>query len=243
LLVEGSVQLAWVLFSTSVAGLASGLILFLTRGQRVVSPTDDSQEQAIQKRRKFLTLWVSPVFLFNSLHNIAALALVDPAKAGHTAEQLADYIRTVREMGNSEFTLLAQELKCADLYLKIEKSRFAENLQIIQDIDPTCLEIKVPTFILQPIVENAVRHGVELSAEPTQVILSAHCFGTHLILEVTDTGKGISAADIADSVNGPSLSLIRKRLNNHFGKEATLELEALVPNGTRVQLSFPKIFS
>lgn len=231
-------MLQWGLFGAFVAGSSGvGAYWFFKKetGFDASTSVDHFGSKGI------LMLHVNAVFLFNALHNIAAQAQVDAQIAGQTAEQLADYIRTVKEIGGKKYTSLAEEIKCADLYLKIEKGRFGDNLEIIRDIAPDCLEVKIPSLLLQPIVENAVRHGVELSSRPSQVILSARSTRDNIVIEITDTGKGI---DIEKSdmllEKGPSLSIIRQRLYDYYRKHANMKIDALVPSGTRVQITLPK---
>jgi LytS/YehU family sensor histidine kinase len=192
--------------------------------------------------RSTLPVPVSPLFLFNTLHNISALALVNPPKASATVEKLADFIRCVSDLAKDKRTLLSQEIKCADLYLSIEKERFGQRLQVITDISSECLEIKVPHFLLLPIVENAIHHGVEPSDQCTQVILSGRSDGNKISIEISDTGQGIEMQRADNLIaTGPSLSRLKKLLAKEFGKNAQIRIEALAPSGTRVKITIPKM--
>jgi len=232
-----------VLLATSAALLGGFLCQLRSKAnvaaEKVLPPV--KPQAAGQTRKPSLPVQIPPLFLFNTLHNISALAMVDPAKASLTIEKLAELIRTTTEMGRQKITLLAQELKCADLYLNIEKARFGSRLEIITDVDPECLEAKVPSLLLLPIVDNAVRYGVEPNDQITQVILIGRKAGDCIVVEISDTGKGINAEQAKTFMQSAgSLSSLSKRLHDVFAEAAQMRIEPLAPSGTRVKITVPK---
>ncbi len=194
------------------------------------------------KPRSALPAQIPALFLFNTLHNISALALLDSTKASVTVEKLAEFIRSTTELSKQKTTLLAQELKCVELYLGIEKARFGARFEIISDIDPACLEAQVPSLLLLPIVENAVRYGVERSDLTTQVILSGRKVDNCIVVEISDTGQGISAEQVKTVLQGDgSLAELNDRLHHLFGEAAQMRIEALAPSGVRVKITIPQM--
>ena len=183
---------------------------------------------------------IDSVFLYNTLHNISALTDISPEKASRIVEQLAAFIRAVTEMNETKTTLLNEELKVAELYLQIEQARLGERLKIIKNIDATCLEIPVPCFILLPLVENCVRHGIEVFDENVEIYILVNCENQQAVIEISDTGRGLGNEDVDLLSNeNMGLSSVKKCIKSFFGSEAKLTVEALVPTGTRVSLFLP----
>ena len=230
-------------FTTLAAILGALLWQHLSKSERSAkdSAPPASKQPVEQGRKPSLPVQIPPLFLFNTLHNISALALVDPAKASMTVEKLAEFIRATADLNRQKVSLLSQELKCADLYLNIEKARFGARLEIISDIDPECLEVKVPSLFLLPIVENAVRYGVEPNDQVTQVIIIGRKAGDCIVVEISDTGQGINAEQAKTLFQSTgSLSELNWRLHNAFGEAAQMRIEALAPSGTRVKITIPQ---
>ncbi len=196
---------------------------------------DSAKQQLLPKQ-------INSVFLFNTLHNVSALTTVDPQKAAEIIEKLAMLIRAFAEMAKYEYSLLNEEFKYVDLYLAIEKARFGERLEVVRNIAPECLEIKVPSFLLLPIVDNCIRHGVEVYEKPVKIFLSAEVTGDNAVIEISDTGKGINPAKAAGFIQrGSSLALLNKRLAEYYRDRAKINVEALAPSGTRVKLIVPNV--
>lgn len=202
-------------------------------------------EKSMHDRNKYryhaLPWQINQLFLFNTLHNVAALTLVDSEKARHVIEMLAEYIRAVQEMNREEFSLLAQEFKCAETLLDIEKSRLGDRLEIVKEIQQSCSEVRVPSLILQPLVESAVRHGVELNYKMTQVILSGKCDESKVVIEISDTGRGFEDEIGRESaLSEMGFDQIKEQLKHFYGDLASMKVTALAPSGTRVKLVIPR---
>ena len=228
---------AWLLYLSGFLGGSTGAILYLYGlGDRASGSSQPRKAEAPVG----LPWQVNKLFLFNTLHNVAALTVIDTEKARTVIEWLAAYLRTVNDLHAQPLTLLAQESRCSELLLSIEQARLGERLRIQKNIDADCLEISVPSLILQPVVEHAVLHGVELSQEPVEIALSAYQHNGRLILEVQDN------ANVAYDQNRQNQNLIDlgfpdlgALLRRHYRSQATLEVSHLQPFGTRVRFSFP----
>jgi len=199
--------------------------------------TMQNRKKKEKSGRNSTDLPVKPVFLFNTLHNIAALTVINPEKAANTISGLAQFIQLVLELERRPFTILSQEFMCAESYLCIEKARFDDRLEISRDLAPDCMELPIPCFTLLPIVENCVVHAVERSSGLIRVELSAHCVQDHYCIEISDSGPGPDPAcpDLLSGVNG-GLGFVRSRIRAAYGRRSVLAVEPKKPHGTRVIL-------
>lgn len=165
-----------------------------------------------------LRMQLQPHFLFNSLNAVAELTHRDPDRADAMIVALATFLRTTLEAPADPELPLARELGFTELYLRIERVRFAERLDVVRDIDPAALAAHVPPFILQPLVENAVRHGLSRRSPVTRVSLHARREGDALLLRVSDNGPG-SGGPVREGVG---LSNVRSRLEATYPGAAQL---------------------
>src|SRR5262249_38358585 len=120
----------------------------------------ESRTLAREAELQALRMQLNPHFLFNSLHSIAALATLDGARAREMCVRLADFLRSSLRLGSKESIPLREELALAKNYLDVERVRFGERLQVHEEIEPACEDCGVPALLLQPLVENAVKHGI-----------------------------------------------------------------------------------
>src|SRR5580658_2207475 len=164
----------------------AGFLLYLlsVASHYVILAIEDSnkaevrvQETSILARDaelKALKAQVNPHFLFNSLNSISALTTIDPAKAREMCVRLSDFLRNSLRMGERTSIPFGEELALASTYLDVEQVRFGKRLRVVQDFDPACNECEVPPLLVQPLVENAVKHGVASLTEGGEISLSAH---------------------------------------------------------------------
>ena len=152
-----------------------------------------------------LRLQLQPHFLFNTLNAISALVHRDPRAADELIADLSELLRLSLESSANEVPL-SRELEILDRYLAIEQTRLGDRLRVTREIDPAVLEVLVPTFILQPLAENAVRHGIEPRCEPGRVTITARAAGDLLELIVADDGVGLRppAAGARRAASAPS---------------------------------------
>ena len=187
-----------------------------------------------------LKMQLHPHFLFNTLNAISVLM-----RAGETqtADQmllrLSDLLRVTLENVGAQEVSLKQELDFLKRYLDIEQIRFQDRLTVQLDIDPDTLDVQVPNLILQPLVENAVRHGIASRLAPGHIIIRSQRADGMLTLEVRDDGPGLSEEALAELKEGVGLSNTRARLMQHYGTAHRFELGKAIEGGLRVALAIP----
>ena len=188
-----------------------------------------------QARLDALRLQLQPHFLFNTLNAISTLVHRDAAAADELISDLSDLLRASLESKDHEVPL-AREIELLDRYLAIEQTRLGDRLRIVRDIDPATAAALVPTFLLQPLAENAIRHGLEPRAARGTLTVSARRVGDELHLAVTDDGVGL---DRADARHGIGLTNSEERLSTLHGGRARLELLSPPAGGVRVEVVLP----
>ena len=195
--------------------------------------------QLAEARLGALQMQLHPHFLFNSLNAIGVLVRdQETAAASRMVELLSDVLRQVLRAGQVQETTLADELVFVRNYLAIEQVRFADRLHVDFDIDATVLSAAVPTFILQPIVENAMRHGIAKQAGAGILRLAARREGGDLVLIVSDNGPGLGLR-AGEGQLGLGLANTRARLATLYGNRASLTLGTAPAGGTVATLRFP----
>ena len=192
-----------------------------------------------EARLEALRLQLQPHFLFNALHTVAGLVRQgDNPAAVEMLARLSDLLRATLEGGGRPLVPLRQELALADLYLAIQQVRFADRLRIERAVDPALLDAAVPPFVLQPLLENAVRHGLAVRAGAGSLRIVAERSGDELRLAVEDDGRGLAGGD---GVEGVGLGNTRARLAQLFGDEARLELLDRPAGGAIARLTLPVV--
>ncbi|HEY7394519.1 MAG TPA: histidine kinase [Gemmatimonadaceae bacterium] len=211
----------------------------------------EQQEQemrrlATEAELRALRAQLNPHFLFNALNTLGSLMQSAPDRALTTLYRLTGLLRAVLRRTNGEFVALREELEIVELYLAIERERFQERLIVSIDVPADLLDSRVPPLILQPLVENAVKHGIAplrdggtVTVRATNDVRSGDADGC-LRLAVIDTGSG-HAADGARARTGVGLSNIQVRLRHYFGPRATLTVGETPGGGTTVEMCLPRI--
>jgi signal transduction histidine kinase len=174
------------------------------------------QRQLAEARLEALKMQLHPHFLFNSLHSILPLVYRDRDEAARTVGQLAELLRLSFASENEHLVPLSRELEFLRLYLDIQKTRFRERLHVALDIDPAALPLEVPNLILQPLVENAIKHGIDPRPSPGRVEITARRDGPLLRLIVRDDGPGAPARPEASEGTGVGLRNTRARLQHLY---------------------------
>jgi two-component system LytT family sensor kinase len=201
------------------------------------------QEKALlQARMDALISQINPHFLFNTLNTISSLIRFDPDTARAVLMKLSNILRR-RLKAPVHFSPLQQELEFIDDYLDIEVVRFGrDKLQIRKDIDPETLEMVVPSMILQPLVENALRHGIAPKIEGGAITLRSHRAKGRLIVEVVDDGVGISAHRQTEvSGSGIGISNVRERLKVVYGQDFLMKIDSQPGKGTSIRIEIPEL--
>jgi two-component system LytT family sensor kinase len=177
-----------------------------------------------------------PHFLFNALHTVAALVRQDPAQAEGAIERLGDILRYTLQESSGETVPFAEEWEFTRRYLEFEQLRYAERLRVTTAIDPACDACRVPSFALQTLVENAVRHSIATRAEGGTIEITARTSAKELLLRVWDDGGNGLAATQEGAHFG--LSALRERLLAVYGCAATLNVRS-DPSGFEVSFAVP----
>jgi len=182
---------------------------------------------------------LNPHFLFNSLNSISALTTANPGKAREMCVLLADFLRKGLRLGEKQSVALSEELDLLKNYFAIEQIRFAPRLAVEWDIADSCLCAEIPTLLLQPLAENAIKHGIAQTIEGGAVRLRAEAKGESVTVELENPADDL-ATPAATKGLGLGLRQVQQRLSIFFGDEALLQ--ATRANGAfRVRLNFPLI--
>lgn len=182
---------------------------------------------------------LQPHFLFNTLHSISALMLTDVAAADHMMTSLSDLLRLSLEDDGTQITTLSREIEFLDVYLDIEKTRFEDKLRVVFDIDPECLDAQVPHLLLQPLVENAVRHGVSRRSSAGEIRIMVRRENGSLQICIRDNGPGLMEPANGNSNRGLGLRVTRERLLALYGSNQSCEIRNVREGGAEVCLSMP----
>lgn len=196
------------------------------------------ERQLAVSRLEALRMQLHPHFLFNTLHAVAGLTIENPPTARRMVIALGDLLRSTLKDSSSQVRTLAEELEYSDLYLGIEKVRLGERLALNYDIEPSAARALVPQFLLQPLFENAIRHGVSYVTGPCEVRFSA--VRKHNTLEITIRNEGLKR----DGSKGPprfgvGLANTRDRLRIHYPERHTFYYSDLAEGGAQVFISIP----
>ncbi|MFN8078934.1 MAG: histidine kinase [Kineosporiaceae bacterium] len=206
---------------------------------------DRSRTRAIEAELRALRAQISPHFVYNSLAAIASFVRTDPERARELLLEFADFTRYAFRRGG-EFTTLADELRNVERYLVLEQARFGDRLQVQLQVAPEVLSVAVPFLAVQPLVENAVQHGLEGKTGPGRVTLGASDAGAEALIWVEDDGPGadpelmrevLSGESVGDSVG---MSNVDARLRQVFGDDFGLVVETAPGAGTKVSFRVPK---
>jgi hypothetical protein len=202
----------------------------------------DAERRASEAQLRLLQAQIEPHFLFNTLANVSALMEHDTAKAKLMLETFTDYLRSSLGSLRHEQATLGSELELARAYLGVLKTRMEDRLQFSIQSDNALVGARLPALLLQPLVENAIHHGLEPKVEGGHVQVNARREGDELVLEVADDGLGVSATNGAAPRGrkgaGLALSNLRERLQTQYGSQATLSLTPSHP-GTLATLRVP----
>ena len=233
---------------TSVALVrAVGEVAYWVATQIELAELDRSRTRIMEAELRALRAQISPHFVYNSLTALASFTRTDPERARELLLEFADFTRySFRAHG--EFTTIAEELRCVDRYLLLERARFGDRLLVTLRIDPEVLPVEVPYLCVQPIVENAVRHGLEGKPGPGHITIAAEDTKHEYRITVADDGVGIDP-DVLREVLAPAepgtrtsvgLSNVHERLRAVHGTAYGLVIESRPGAGTTVVIRVPK---
>lgn len=184
---------------------------------------------------------IHPHFLFNTMHSISALMHVDVQAADTMICRLSQLLRTTLETTALQEIALSEELEFLDCYLKIEETRFQDRIKVLFDIDPPTLGAQVPHLLLQPLVENALHHGMSKTIADGEIRVTAKKYGERLHIAVEDNGPGFAVTNTDGEQNhsGLGLKITRERLLNLYGSEQLFRVESSHRTGVRIRIEIP----
>ena len=224
---------------------AAGEVARWVSGQLELAELDESRSRLAEAQVRALRAQISPHFVYNALTAIASFVRTDPERARELLLEFADFTRYSSQT-HGEFTTLAEELRSIDRYLLLERARFGERLQVVLRVAPEVLPVAVPYLCLQPLVENAVQHGLEHGRGRGTVTVIAQDDGAQCRITVEDDGAGSDPERIrqvlAGTADGDSIGManVDARLRAVYGDDHGLLIETAVGAGTKVTVRVPK---
>ncbi len=225
--------------------IASGLAQLMST-QMELSELDRKTERLAKAELQALQSQISPHFVYNTLNTIASFIRTRPETARELIVQFAEFTRrTFKKHG--EFSTFAEELEYVHQYLAFEKARFGDRLTVVYRVEPEVLPTVVPVLILQPLVENAVRHGIGKKVGPGRVVISAEDQRDECLISVTDDGVGMTREQMLLALKrrtgtqyGVGLSNVNERLKSIYGLDHELQIETKPGEGTKMTFRVPK---
>jgi len=212
------------------------------RNTEMARALEASQRQAAEARLTLLQSQLEPHMLFNTLANLRALIATDPPQAIAMLDRLNDYLRATLSASRQPTHALASEFDRLRDYLALMSVRMADRLQVHFDLPDDLRTWPVPTLLLQPIVENSIKHGLTPAPEGGVITIRALQSGASLALEVIDTGVGLGGDESASALAaGFGLVQVRERLATAYGDAATLGIAPNSPQGTVVRITIPPV--
>ena len=215
-------NLDWALMTYStIVGLSYALGYYQESQARAIGAAN-LEARLAQARLRTLEAELHPHFLFNTLHAISTLVHTQPDAADRMISRLSDLLRITFSRSDAACVPLHEELEFLQKYLEIEQTRFQDRLTVEYEIDPETLDAEVPRLILQPLVENAIKHGVAPRPGPGRIAIGSRTENNQLHLTVRDNGAGLSSAARAGLHDGVGLSNTRNRLECLYGRAHAL---------------------
>jgi two-component system, LytTR family, sensor kinase len=236
----------WVwgaIYAASVTAI--GIELKVFNSVRIQIKLEEQERLLLHARMEALQNQINPHFLFNTLNSISSLVRFDPDMARDVIFKLATILR--RLLNTSEaFVPLRDEFAFIDNYLDIEVVRFGrDKLQVVKELDPASLDVVVPSMLLQPLVENSIKHGLGPKVEGGSIFLRSRVTESKLIIEVEDDGVGMGAAQLEESGNwsgmGIGMANISERLQVLYGDTARMTIDSHEGKGTMIRIRLPLI--
>jgi signal transduction histidine kinase len=226
-----------IYYYLGVVGISHALDYYDIMRERELSASQ-LEARLSEARLQLLKTQLQPHFLFNTLHTISALLHDDVRAADRMITRLSDLLRLTLEKGGEQEVTLREELEFLGPYLAIEQTRFHDRLTVVEDIQPEALDAQVPSMLLQPLVENAVRHGIGARAGAGRIEISARRDNGRLQLEVCDDGTGLPNG--SESVQTRvGLGNTQARLRQLYGADHRFELGDAPGGGLRVSIVIP----
>jgi two-component system, LytTR family, sensor kinase len=225
-----------------LASVANNLFLFwlvVGVGHAIVNArrVQERDEQLARAELQHLKSQLHPHFLFNALNTVSSLIRTDPETATQMVAQLSTLLRHALQRASTQEVSLKEELTILAAYVEIEQLRFEDRLAVVWKVAPDAMGAQVPHLLLQPLVENAIRHGIAPRSAPGTVEIAVYRQNGTLHLSVADDGVARTAPPVRSG--GVGLANTRDRLRQLYGAAHTLTVDAVAPHGLRVDIAFP----
>jgi len=224
---------------------AIGIEIKIFNGVRIQIKLEEQERLLLHARMEALQNQINPHFLFNTLNSISSLVRFDPDTARDMIFKLATILR--RLLNSSEaFARLREEFEFIDNYLDIEVVRFGrEKLRVVKELDPASLDVVVPSMLLQPLIENSIKHGLSPKIEGGSIYLRSRVSNARLVIEVEDDGVGIGKTQLENgghwSGMGIGMANISERLQVLYGDTARMTIDSQEGKGTLVRIRLPLV--
>jgi two-component system, LytTR family, sensor kinase len=235
----------WVwaaIYATSITAI--GIELKIWNSVRIQIKLEEQERLLLQARMEALQNQINPHFLFNTLNSVSSLVRFDPDTARELIIKLATILRRLLSSGDA-FVPLREELEFIDNYLDIEVVRFGrDKLQVVKELEAASLDVMVPSMLLQPLVENSIKHGLASKIEGGSIFLRSRLTESELIVEVEDDGVGMGSAILLERPSGLGgtgigLANVAERLKVLYGETARMTIDSREGKGTLIRLRLP----
>ncbi len=236
----------WVYSAIYAASVAAvGIELKIFNSVRIQIKLEEQERLLLHARMEALQNQINPHFLFNTLNSISSLVRFDPDMARDVIFKLATILRRLLSSGEA-FAPLREEFEFIDNYLDIEVVRFGrDKLRVVREFDPASLDVVVPSMLLQPLVENSIKHGLSPKVEGGSVYLRSRVVDSRLIIEVEDDGVGMGGAQLQESSSwagmGIGMANISERLQVLYGDTARMTIDSHAGKGTLIRIRLPLV--
>ncbi|MFB3916027.1 MAG: sensor histidine kinase [Terriglobales bacterium] len=239
---QWGIQLA--IYATTLMTIAIPLKIF--NNARIELKLEERERMLLQARVEALQSQINPHFLFNTLNSVSSLVRFDPDTARELIVKLANILRRLLRKTDA-FVPLRDEVQFIDDYLDIEVVRFGrDKLRVIKELDPASLDVMVPSMLLQPLVENSIKHGLAPKIDGGSIYLRSQLVNAHVVIEVEDDGVGMASGLLegsAESGSGIGMANVIERLKVLYGDTALMTIDSRSGLGTRVRLRLPLLQS
>jgi|SRR5579875_616080 len=232
----------WLLLIVLSTVMSVAMPIKIWNNTRIEMNLEQNQQLLLKSRIDALSRQINPHFLFNTLNTVSSLVRYDPDMARIVVLKLSNIMRRLLRT-HETFVPLRDELSFIDDYLDIEVARFGrDKLQFFKEADENTLDAFVPSMLLQPIVENAIRHGLAPKLEGGEIRLSTKMIDGHLMIDIHDNGMGIPPERLAEIYSeGIGISNVRERLRLLYGDQFRMEIKSQEGIGTQIRIEIPEL--
>jgi len=227
------------IYAASVTAI--GIEIKIFNSVRIQIKLEEQERLLLHARMEALQNQINPHFLFNTLNSVSSLIRTNPHQARMVVYQLSNILRRLLRK-HDNFSSLREELNFVDDYLAIEVVRFGDKLKFRKDVEPAALEMQLPSMLLQPLIENCIKHGLSSKIEGGSITLRARRVERRLHLLVEDDGVGIAEAEMATLLErGIGVSNVNERLKVLFGADYRMWIDSKPGQGTRIEIEVPEL--